>query len=107
MGGWPSRLYAWPSWLYGGGPCDFSVSPSPFGLDLRTLDSDFGLGLKIYRSFRSLSFKNEKYDGENFTLGGSLDARLDLEKIEITAFINITKKEHDILSKYTSKIQVK
>ena len=26
-----------------GGPCDFSVSPSPFGLDFRTLD--FGLGL--------------------------------------------------------------
>ena len=28
-----------------GGPCDFSVSPSPFGLDFGTLDSDFGLGL--------------------------------------------------------------
>ena len=27
----------------GGGPCDFSVSPSPFGLDFVTLD--FGLGL--------------------------------------------------------------
>ena len=27
----------------GGGPCDFSVSQSPFGLDFRTLD--FGLGL--------------------------------------------------------------
>ena len=26
-----------------GGPCDFSVSPSPFGLDIGTLD--FGLGL--------------------------------------------------------------
>ena len=26
-----------------GGPCDFSVSPSPFGLDFGTLD--FGLGL--------------------------------------------------------------
>ena len=25
----------------GGGPCDFSVSPSPFGLDFGTLD--FGL----------------------------------------------------------------
>ena len=24
-------LYAWPSRLYGGGPHDFSVSPSPFG----------------------------------------------------------------------------
>ena len=28
-----------------GGPCDFSVSPSPFGLDFGTFDSDFGLGL--------------------------------------------------------------
>ena len=27
--------------MYGGGPCDFSVSPSPFGLDHGTLD--FGL----------------------------------------------------------------
>ena len=30
----------------GGGPCDFSVSPSPFGLDFGTLDfvtSDSGL----------------------------------------------------------------
>ena len=37
-----------PSWLKVigggvGGPCDFSVSPSPFGLDFGTLD--FGLGL--------------------------------------------------------------
>ena len=31
---------------WGGGPCDFSVSPSPFGLDFGTLDfgtSDLGL----------------------------------------------------------------
>ena len=37
-------LYAWPSRLYGDGPC--SVSPSPFGLDFGTLDfrsSDSGL----------------------------------------------------------------
>ena len=30
----------------GGGPCDFTVSPSPFGLDFGTLDfgtSDLGL----------------------------------------------------------------
>ena len=33
----------WGGWV--GGPCDFSVSPSPFGLDFGTLDSDFGLGL--------------------------------------------------------------
>jgi len=31
------------SYGWGGGPCDFSVSPSPFGLDFGTLDSDFGL----------------------------------------------------------------
>ena len=33
-------------WGGGGGPCDFSVSPSPFGLDCGTLDfgtSDLGL----------------------------------------------------------------
>ena len=30
-------------WVCGRGPCDFSVSPSPFGLDFGTLD--FGLGL--------------------------------------------------------------
>ena len=33
-------------WWWGGGPCDFSVSPSPFGLDFGTLDfgtSDSGL----------------------------------------------------------------
>ena len=35
-------------WGWVGGPCDFSVSPSPFGLDFGTLDFglwDFGLGL--------------------------------------------------------------
>ena len=34
----------WVGWV--GGPCDFSVSPSPFGLDFGTLDfgtSDLGL----------------------------------------------------------------
>ena len=33
-----------------GGPCDFSVSPSPFGLDFGTLDfgtSDLGLTIRI------------------------------------------------------------
>ena len=33
-------------WGGGGGPCDFSVSPSPFGLEFGTLDfgiSDSGL----------------------------------------------------------------
>ena len=33
------KSYRW--WWVGGGPCDFSVSPSPFGLDFGTLD--FGL----------------------------------------------------------------
>ena len=36
-----------PQW-WGGGPCDFSVSPSPFGLDFGTLD--FGLGLENYQA---------------------------------------------------------
>ena len=54
----------------------------------------------------SLFFKNERFDGQNNTIGGSLDARLDLEKIEITAFINITKREYNILNKHTSKIKV-
>ena len=34
----------------GGGPCDFSVSPSPFGLDFGTLDfgtSDSGLTISL------------------------------------------------------------
>ena len=38
------KSYGW--WWWGGGPCDFSVSPSPFGLDFGTLDfgtSDSGL----------------------------------------------------------------
>ena len=42
----PSRLKVMGGWGGGGGPCVFSVSPSPFGLDFRTLDfgtSDLGL----------------------------------------------------------------
>ena len=34
-----------------GGPCDFSVSPSPFGLDFGTMDSgtsDLGLTITIF-----------------------------------------------------------
>ena len=34
----------------GGGPCDFRVSPSPFGLDFGTLDfgtSDLGLTTRL------------------------------------------------------------
>ena len=37
-------LHASKLWVGGvNGPCDFSFSPSPFGLDFGTLD--FGLGL--------------------------------------------------------------
>ena len=38
-------------WWGGGGPWDFSVSPSPFGLDFGTLDfgtSDLGLTILGY-----------------------------------------------------------
>ena len=46
----------------GGGPCDFSVSPSPFGLDFGTLDfgtSDLGLTIfkMIFFKCRILYFK--------------------------------------------------
>ena len=40
------KSYGAVGWV--GGPCDFSVSPSPFGLDFGTLDLDFGLGLDKY-----------------------------------------------------------
>ena len=40
----------------GGGPCDFSVSPSPFGLDFGALD--FGLVLDN-RPVRTLREKDE------------------------------------------------
>ena len=39
------KSYGWGGGM--GGPCDFSVSPSPFGLDFGTLD--FGLGLDNIR----------------------------------------------------------
>ena len=41
-----------------GGPCDFSVSPSPFGLDFGTLDfgtSDLGLTKIMYNKLRCVS----------------------------------------------------
>ena len=47
------KSYGWWWWVGVGGPCDFSVSPSPFGLDFGTLDfgtSDSGL-TKIYIFF--------------------------------------------------------
>ena len=48
MGGW-----------WGGGPCDFSVSPSPFGLDFGTLDfGTSGLGLTIVHL--CIQYRHEK-----------------------------------------------
>ena len=47
-GGWGGVVGWW-----GGGPCDFSVSPSPFGLDFGTLDfgtSDLGLTITLILS---------------------------------------------------------
>ena len=41
---------------WGGGPCDFSVSPSPFGLDFGTLD--FGT-LDFGTSDSGLTIRNE------------------------------------------------
>ena len=32
------KSYRVVGWWWGGGPCDFSVSPSPFALDFGTLD---------------------------------------------------------------------
>ena len=46
------KSYVWGGvgW-WGGGPCDFSVSPSPFGLDFGTLDfGTSGSGLTITRA---------------------------------------------------------
>ena len=36
------KSYGWGDGVVGG-PCDFSVSPSPFGLDFGTLDFSLGL----------------------------------------------------------------
>ena len=33
------KSYQWWCWGGGGGPCDFSVRPSPFGIDFGTSDS--------------------------------------------------------------------
>ena len=43
------KSYGVGGW-WGGGPCDFSISPSPFGLDFGTLD--FGLGLDFLQRLR-------------------------------------------------------
>ena len=45
MGGWGG---------WGGGPCDYCVSPSPFALDFGTLDfgtSDLGLTTRADKNF--------------------------------------------------------
>ena len=58
--------------MWGGGPCDFSVSPSPFGLDFGTLDfgtSDLGLTI----SSRSSSSPDE------VTIGGAPRKELGVE----------------------------
>ena len=40
----------------GGGPCDFSVSPSPFGLDFGTLDfGTLDLGLTTTAGFANFA----------------------------------------------------
>ena len=47
----------WGGWGGVGGPCDFSVSPSPFGLDFGTLDfgtSDLGLTTVADKHFLGL-----------------------------------------------------
>ena len=44
------KSYGVVGWWHGG-PCDFRVSPSPFGLDFGTLD--FGLGLDNLSHFKN------------------------------------------------------
>ena len=47
---------------WGGGPCDSSVSPSPFGLDFGTLDfgtSDLGLTILILLDTHNLSVRQK------------------------------------------------
>ena len=57
----------------GGGPCNFSVSPSPFGLDFGTLD--FGLGLdNTFRAILSIISLTDRHTHRQtrFTLLGLL-----------------------------------
>ena len=57
----PSCLKVMGWWGGVGGPCDFSVSPSPFGLDFGTLDfgtSDSGLTIRILSLLTTHSAKN-------------------------------------------------
>ena len=58
------------SYGVGGGPCDFSVSPSPFGLDFGTLY--FGTsdsGLTINNILVSLPENNERRSSFNWSSG--------------------------------------
>ena len=51
-----------------GGPCDFSVSPSPFGLDFGALDfgtSDLGLTIEVDHSVAYMD-KNWLLRGQAF-----------------------------------------
>jgi len=51
---------------WGGGPCDFSVSPSPFGLDFGTLD--FGLGLDNSLKREHFGRNHQEYFVENLII---------------------------------------
>ena len=53
------KSYGWGGVGGVGGPWDFSVSPSPFGLDFGTLDfgtSDLGLTI-FYRGYLRISYR--------------------------------------------------
>ena len=54
-----------------GGPCDFSVSPSPFGLDFGTLDfgtSDLGLTISINLSIICNSQRESVFSRNNVVM---------------------------------------
>ena len=72
--------------MVGGGPCDYCVSPSPFGPDFETLD--FGtsdLGLTIFRESKTLhimyKFVSEGLlppgDGSRGPIRGQTDAGME------------------------------
>ena len=62
------KLWGGGGW-WGGGPCDFSVSPSPFGLDSGTWN--FGLGLDNNHS--GVSLLPDAGVGQTALRGGHLD----------------------------------
>ena len=68
-----------------GGPYDFSVSPSPFGLDFGTLD--FGLGLdnnelNYVKAPPQVSYASSKFELILFTASPSLYAKRVLDHID-------------------------